>query len=241
MEVRYECMRPAQIIERRTEYPLVYVPLGTIEWHGPQNPTGLDGLKAHALAVRAAEQGGGLVFPVVWYGEHRESHLMEVNKGVGHDILDRMELPPENFSPGYTRSGTIIDQATDYVRLLWKIACQVHALGFSTVIFFNGHYPLTHYGQFIAHLVERHLGMKVWAGHEGQILPGHGDHAGIWETSLMMAASPELVDVNALIEAGEAVGCGPDPQDASAEQGEEWSRQIVDALVAKAHELLGPE
>ena len=164
VEVRYECLRPSQIVDRREDHPLAYVPLGTIEWHGPHNPTGLDGLKAHALCVRAATEGGGLVFPVLWYGEHRESHLMEINTGSGADIQDRMNLPHENFEPGYTRSGTIIDQAVDYVRLLWKIACQTKALGFRSLIFFNGHYPLSHYGRFLDHLISRHLGMTTWPG-----------------------------------------------------------------------------
>jgi len=242
-EVRYEYLRPAEIVERRQFYPLLYLPLGTIEWHGPHNPVGLDGLKAHSLCLRAAQEGGGLVFPVVWFGEHRESHLMEINPYVGREIQDRMQLPHENFLPGYTQSGTIIGQALDYLALLWKISCQAKSLGFKAIIYFNGHYPLTHYGRFVGHLVGRHLGMANWAGHEGELLAesgelGHGDHAGKWETSLMMDAAPERVDLEALRRAGEFVGCGEDALESTSEEGQMWSRKIVDALVRKGESLL---
>jgi creatinine amidohydrolase len=243
LEVRYEYLRPEEIRERRIAGAVAYLPLGTLEWHGPHNPVGLDGLKAHELCCRAAREAGGLVFPVVWYGEHRESHLMEINENVGSQIVDRMGLSSERFSPGYTRSGAIFQQAQDYLALLWKIANQVHALGFEAVIFFNGHYPLSHYGRFLEHLVQRHLKMRTWAGHEGDLLaeagdPGHGDHAGKWETSLMMAVDDSRVRLDALREADEFIGCGTDALESSREHGEEWARRIVCALADKARALL---
>jgi hypothetical protein len=180
---------------------------------------------------------------VVWYGEHRESHLMEINPAVGRKIQTRMRLPHGNFYSGYTQSGPVIAQAVDYLALLWKVSCQATSLGFRAVIYFNGHYPLTHYGRLVGHLAARHLGLANWAGHEGELLaaagePGHGDHGGKWETSLMMAAEPSRVDLDALRQAGEFVGCGKDALDSTAEEGERWSAQIVDALVAKGQSLL---
>jgi len=52
--VCYERLRPAQAVARRKRCPLAYLPLGIIEWHGPHNPLGLDGLGVHELCVRAA-------------------------------------------------------------------------------------------------------------------------------------------------------------------------------------------
>ena len=54
MEVRYERLRPAQIVARREACPVAYLPIGTIEWHGEHNPVGLDTLKIHRLARTAA-------------------------------------------------------------------------------------------------------------------------------------------------------------------------------------------
>ena len=33
-EVRYQMLRPEQIVARRKECPVVYIPLGTLERHG---------------------------------------------------------------------------------------------------------------------------------------------------------------------------------------------------------------
>jgi creatinine amidohydrolase len=71
VEVRFHMLRPEQITQRRVEFPVVYIPLGTLEWHGLHNPLGADGLQAETLAVRCAEKGGGLVFPTLYYGESR--------------------------------------------------------------------------------------------------------------------------------------------------------------------------
>lgn len=65
-EVRYWMMRPHQVVERRTACPVLYIPIGTIEWHGPHNPLGADTLQAEGLAIERAGRGGGLVFPPLY-------------------------------------------------------------------------------------------------------------------------------------------------------------------------------
>ena len=60
--VRYERLRPSQIVDRRQACPVAYLPVGTIEWHGEHNPVGLDTLKMHALLIRCAEELGGLMY-----------------------------------------------------------------------------------------------------------------------------------------------------------------------------------
>lgn len=44
------------------------MPCRVLEWHGEQNPFGLDFVKAHSLCVRAAQAAGGVVVPPVWTG-----------------------------------------------------------------------------------------------------------------------------------------------------------------------------
>lgn len=61
-EVRYQYLRPDQIVMRREAFPVAYVPLGCLEWHGPHNPLGADAMQAEALAILAAQKGGGLFF-----------------------------------------------------------------------------------------------------------------------------------------------------------------------------------
>jgi creatinine amidohydrolase len=244
-EVRYEWLRPEEIRARREEKPLAYVPLGTLEWHGLQNPVGLDGLKAHALCVMAAQSGGGLVFPPVWYGEHRESALMESEASDREEIHTLMGLPSSNFVPGYMQGGTTVEQANFYNTLLWHVANEVASLGFEAAVFLAGHYPLATYAGYMKMMVERNAGLSMWAGHEGHVVEEggygrHGDHAGPWETSLMMAVSPESVDLERLDQEPEVrpVGCSFDPREATEEFGREWSGKVAECLVRIGDELL---
>jgi len=99
--VQYERLRPAQIAERRAAFPVAYLPIGTIEWHGEHNPVGLDTLKIHGLMIECADRIGGLVFPPLYYGESREQALMEANAADRDQIAAKMGLLSSNFDPGY--------------------------------------------------------------------------------------------------------------------------------------------
>ena len=69
-EHRFERLRPREIWHSLEVFPCVYVPSGPLEWHGLQNPIGLDAIKAQALCQRAAERSGGLVFPATQVHAH---------------------------------------------------------------------------------------------------------------------------------------------------------------------------
>ena len=60
IEVRWERMFPDQLEAAFARSPILYLPYGMCEPHGPHNTLGLDALKAHALCCRAAETGGGM-------------------------------------------------------------------------------------------------------------------------------------------------------------------------------------
>ena len=56
-KVQYETMLPHEIVAARNEFPVAYLPVGGVEWHGRHLAVGNDTIKAHALCVRAAKQG----------------------------------------------------------------------------------------------------------------------------------------------------------------------------------------
>ena len=66
--VEYQCLLPCQFEERITKFPLAYVPVGSLEWHGEHMALGNDAIKMHALCCEAARQGGGIVFPPLFDG-----------------------------------------------------------------------------------------------------------------------------------------------------------------------------
>src|SRR5690625_2000083 len=91
-EVRYHYLRPKQIIEKRKEFPVAYIPIGTIEWHGGHMPTGADGIQAEGLAELCAKKGGVLVFPTLYYGERRLESIMEADEADNELIAEDYPL-----------------------------------------------------------------------------------------------------------------------------------------------------
>ncbi len=71
--VCYELLRPGQVRAIRDACPIVYIPIGSLEWHGVQNPLGTDSLKAHAICCDAALRQGGVVLPTYYLGLLGES------------------------------------------------------------------------------------------------------------------------------------------------------------------------
>jgi creatinine amidohydrolase len=246
-KVRYEEMLPHEIVEARTACPVVYVPLGGVEWHGEHNCVGLDTVKIHALAMKCAETHGGVAMPALFFGEPRESHLMEARGASSARIAEKMGLPPENFAPGYMHTSTL-EEHERYVRLLVHILFQMESLGFRAIVLMAGHYPLLRHARAAVDIYGLEGGKsRAWActGYElvRDEIPDAGDHAAAWETSLMMVLRPDLVDLSRL-PAGEdradLIGVnGRDPRRfATAEYGRRGLEAVVRRIGEKVKEML---
>ncbi len=248
-KVRYQEMLPHEIVAAREACPIAYVPLGGIEWHGEHLAVGNDTLKADMLAVRCAEAAGGLAMPALWWGEPREAYLMEANAADRALIAEKMHLPAENFAPGYMgRSVYEADRA--YVELLVHICRQLMSLGFKVITLIAGHYPIRNHAQAAAewfNLTARGA-TRAWAcsGYElvQDEIPCAGDHAGGWETALLLALRPECVDLSRLPADREAplvgVSTRPDhhPADSTPDLGEVAVQAVVRAITGRAHDVL---
>ena len=252
-EVRYHMLRPAQVRARRGDCPVVYIPIGTIEWHGPQNPLGADTLQAEGLALLCARKGGGLVFPSLYYGESRSESLMEANAEDREKIAEAMGLPPDNFLPE-RQPFSPTEQALNYQRLLLHVLTEAETLGFTLGVLVAGHYPLIDHARsavllFNKRRYSKYHGMLSWACVDYLLLrdsyPDSGDHAAGWETSHLLALHPETVDLSQLPPRGAPlVGIMGNmaPHDATAEFGRrtlDESAQIV--LQEVKHRLANPE
>lgn len=175
-EVQWERLLPVEFRARVEALPVVFLPLGTVEWHGEHNALGLDSLKAHALCVQAAQQaGGGVVHPPLYGGMG------------GLDMPATVVMEPED-----AWENTLLRP------WLEKLCYEFHRQGFRAIIMLTGHYG--HNQQIVvretaARMTERLqipvLGTpEYWLAHDAGYL---GDHAGIGETSLLMHLHPELV------------------------------------------------
>jgi creatinine amidohydrolase len=242
-EVRYHMLRPEQIIARRTACPVVYIPIGTLEWHGLHNPVGADSLQAEGIAIRCAQKGGGLVFPPLYYGESRVEGLMEANAADRRQIAEQMQLSPDNFLPE-RMPFSAMEQVINYEKLLLHILAEAESFGFKVGVLVAGHYPLIDHARAAAMLFNKRLysrsssGMQAWAFVDYMLVEDQyacaGDHAAGWETSHMMALHPETVRLDLLPPEGEhliGVGGVMDPRDSSAAFGNETIDMAVNIAV----------
>ncbi len=249
LEVRYHMMRPEQVVERRRDCPVAYIPIGNLEWHGVHNPMGSDTLQAEGLAIMCAQKGGGLVFPPLYYGESRLESLMEATSSDRGEIARGMELSPDNFSPQCHPFGKT-EQVLNYQKLLIHILAEAESLGFELGVLVAGHYPLIdHARSAVLIFNQRHYskrqGMLAWAFVDYLLIneqyPEAGDHAGGWETSHLLALHPDSVELDALPPNGEKIvgtGWSMDPRDSNASFGRETLEAAAEIAVRKVKHRL---
>ncbi|MFT4182428.1 MAG: creatininase family protein [Rhizobium sp.] len=182
-----ELLRPSQIEAALKERSLVYLPLGTIEWHCEHLPVGLDGLTAHGICRRAAKTSGGLVWPTLYYG-------------TGGDHGD------------YPWT-VMMEGSRELEALLGKTLKRLAALDVRRVVLFSGHFAE---GQLelidrLAADANAQLGLSVVATAVNRFdIPGFApDHAGRFETTLLAGLHPDAVDIGAL----PAIDHGDDERD----------------------------
>lgn len=248
--LRYEEMLPHEIVKRREACPVVYLPLGGLEWHGEHLAVGNDALKAQKLCELAARKGGGVAFPPLWYGEPRDVGLMETSHDQDGKIRKKMRLPGKNFKLGIF--GTTGEEQLDFYRkLILHVFIQIRTLGFKAIVILTGHYPILNWIQpVIREFNQKYNDCQSYAGIEYHYGPDPetrrrvgGDHAAKWETSYLMALRPECVDLSVYRGRNlkeKLVGViGEDPRiTASKQLGEKAIELIVLGMIRKGNILL---
>lgn len=176
INVQWERMLPYEFRTSIQQLPVVFLPLGTVEWHGEHNALGLDAVKAHALCINAAQKsGGGVVHPPV-YG------------GMG----------------GLDKPATVVMEGENswenHLLRTWleKLCYEFHRIGFRAIIILTGHYG--HNQQILVRETAVRMSERLqipvlgtaeyWLAQDAGYL---GDHAGIGETSILTYLHPDLV------------------------------------------------
>ena len=177
MTRQLELLRPGQIAAEIARCPRIWLPLGTIEYHGHHLPVGLDGLQAHGLCLDAAEMAGGLVYPPLWWGT-----------GGGHGAYPWTVMLPN---------------AAEITAILSHALTRLQAFGVRQAILFTGHFSdeqLAMITQIAADWNARGGALQALAlavnGNSAASLPP--DHAGLFETTLLAAFHPQTVDMSLL-------------------------------------------
>ena len=234
-----------EVEEATKDRPVGILPVGAIEAHGPHLPLNADTVIAIEMAKRGAAK----------LKEH----------GVSALILPPVSFTVSDFAAKFP--GTISVPAATSVALLRDV-CVFTAKTFRAIAVANIHLDPGHIEALKAGVEEaRKAGASVcwaditkkrWADLLGETF-AKGDHAGAFETSLMMAAAPQLVRERERISLAPMDGLMPalkkgaktfaeaggedayfgDPTAASAEDGEASLDALGDILSLSIMEHLG--
>src|SRR5688572_2852807 len=234
-----------EIDEALKERPVALLPVGAIEAHGPHLPVTADSIIATEMAKRGAAK------------------LLE--HGV-HALI----LPPVNFTVadfGADFAGTISIPAETATALLRDV-CIALSKKFRAVAIANMHLEPKHIESLKAAVEQANkagasvcyadITKKRWVENLGEAFKA-GDHAGAFETSLVMAAAPDMVrererislppmdglmpglkkGAKTFVEAGGEDAYFGDPTAASAEDGENSLEALAEILSLSVMEHLG--
>ncbi|MCL2812636.1 MAG: creatininase family protein [Clostridia bacterium] len=235
-EVRIQYLRPGELLHIQNNFPVAYQPIGTIEWHGRQNPLGCDGIKAEALCVKAAQKTGGAVMPPVFFAT-------DAFRDLGHGMGCGMDA-----TAGFQLPGSLYKMPNRLLKDFFREACGNYlARGFKLVIIVSGHNAIAQQHLFdeLCYEMKSPEGMEsVYFTMEYAVLEKddprrHSDHAGFYETSMMMYLAGERVNpcANDDCEIPElAINTGKPLAEATAAEGEIYFGLQVEGLVKFAKE-----
>jgi len=218
MKIRYEEMFPDEFKAASVHKPIAYLPLGVMEFHGWHNVLGLDSLKAQRICELAAAKTGGIVLPTL---------------SIGYDLFPWQDASKakQKVYDCYTIDPDL------YQKVLEQYFDDILQLGFKKLIVIAGHYPNKDIALKAAERVKE-AGQVIYILKEPDLLNESGDHAGTWETSLMMAMFPDLVDLERAKPGQDRLLAvwGKDPRDSSAEYGQQCLDQIIAGIETLANE-----
>jgi creatinine amidohydrolase len=225
---------------------LVLLPIGSTEAHGPHLPLATDVILSEELAGRAAAAFAARGQPSV--------------------IAPSLTYAVTEYASLFV--GTVSISAATATALVAEVCLGLQHQGFPKVCLINSHLEPAHVGTLrrACTLVEERGGRRVafpdqlekrWARTLGDEYRRGECHAGSYETSLVMAARPELVQeaqraklvpvpinlaramragIKDFIEAGAAQAYFGDPAAATVAEGEELYRRLVEMVVTVVDE-----
>lgn len=202
--VHFELLRPDEIVEERGRCPVVFMPLGPLEWHGPHLPVGTDPLNAAAVAERTAEITGGVVMPTLFWGTEREKSPEKL-KSIGFkgdEWIFGMDYPSNSMKSLYCSEEVLGIIMKEYIGMLIK---QEYKL----IVIVNGHggvnhvNVLTRLAKEFTHNTHATV-LYTTALFDEKGTTGFG-HATLAETSIMKYIHKESVDVGTLPPKGQKI------------------------------------
>lgn len=172
-------MRREQFNEAVVRDPVVVMPVGSIEQHGPHCPVDVDVSIPRHIAIEAARQATD--FPLI--------------------VAPPVPFGFTHYNQGFP--GTLTLELETFIALISEIGLSIYRNGFRRLILLNGHGGNHHPLRSIAVKMAEHNLFSIAISHWELVAAemaewGDSDerigHAGEWETSLQLHLRPHLVD-----------------------------------------------
>jgi len=172
---KMEEMTPQEFGAAVSRRPVFILATGILEWHGDHLPLGTDALKMRGIAERLAQESDAILLPQNWFGV------------VGFDEM----------------LGTITFSKHLVKEILAEFFENLEKLGAKLIVLLTGHYgpyQVETIAEAAAEYVERSavriIAQPEYEGVDFSEFPCDPDHADKYETSLMMALYPDLVQMD---------------------------------------------
>jgi creatinine amidohydrolase len=228
-EVRAAYLRPGELLARLSAFPVAFAPLGTLEWHGRQNPLGCDALKTEAVCIAAAKKIGGVVMPPLFFAV--DAHW-DTDKGLGYGM---------DPVAGFVLPGSFYRTDPPLFISMIENACRNYlSRGFKMVVLLSGHNPpvqLNMLNEVCAKFQtddgrEPVTALFEFGAMDKQDPLNIPDHAGFYETSYMMHLTGRVnMEINTGQEIPElAVSTRRPLKEASKETGAEIYNKQVESI-----------
>ena len=155
----------------------VFVPLGTIEWHGSHLPVETDFLVAQKICEILSEKNSGYVLPPIYLGTDRERKVSN-KKFIGMNARLKKELAGSLY---YLKPGVLSKMIEGLVNSLIK-------QGFNKIYLVTGHGGSKHI-EVLEKITKKYKNVIIFNPYNN--LAFHAGHADEYETSLFWACYPE--------------------------------------------------
>jgi creatinine amidohydrolase len=195
-EVRLQWLRPDEVVAERERVPMVYLPIGPLEWHGPHLPLGTDPLQAEHTAIGLAEKIGGVVHPTLFIGTERERapELLRDLGFEGDEWIVGMDFPNNTV-----RSYYYAEEA--FAVMVRFVLEQLAAQHYQLIIIVNGHGATNQINQLrrlAAELTQRGPARVLYTFDLDADMDDDAGHATITETAALLALGRDRVDLDRL-------------------------------------------
>jgi creatinine amidohydrolase len=216
-ECRYPYLSPMELISRLEKKAILYLPIGSLEWHNEHLPLGTDTFHAIELAMRLCVEIGGVVLPAFWW-----------NTGRCHDHASTYHMPEEIYRT------TLKNVCAGLAPIPAKLLVLVNGHG--------GNYQKETPAILAAELNESGFPIHVVVADPyglGLSSSCRIDHADTGETSLSLELIPQLVRLEK--EIGPDIRSGKKPFTKKGQPTREGGRELWQAYFGDANALINRE